>query len=62
MFCAVARFFRPGYRTNLVDQWLSALDGVVGKLGAGGTVADVGCGHGLSTVMMAQAFPLSSER
>ena len=60
MFCAVARFFRPGYRTNLVDQWLpAALDGVVGKLGAGGTVADVGCGHGLSTVMMAQAFPKS---
>jgi ubiquinone/menaquinone biosynthesis C-methylase UbiE len=59
MFCAVARFFRPGYRTNLVDQWLPALDGVVGKLGAGGTVADVGCGHGLSTVMMAQAFPKS---
>jgi SAM-dependent methyltransferase len=59
MFCAVARFFRPGYRTNLVDQWLPALDGVTAKLAAGGTVADVGCGHGLSTVMMAQAFPKS---
>ena len=59
MFCAVARFFRPGYRTNLVDQWLPALDGATAKLAAGGTVADVGCGHGLSTVMMAQAFPKS---
>jgi ubiquinone/menaquinone biosynthesis C-methylase UbiE len=59
MFCAVARFFRPGYRTNLVDQWLPALDGVTAKLAAGGMVADVGCGHGLSTVMMAQAFPKS---
>src|SRR3977135_545319 len=59
MFCAVARFFRPGYRTKLVDQWLPALDGVVGKRGAGGTAPAVRCGHGLSTVMMAQAFPKS---
>jgi ubiquinone/menaquinone biosynthesis C-methylase UbiE len=58
-FCATARFFRPGYRANLVDRWLPSLDGVVGKLAAGATVADVGCGHGLSTIMMAEAFPRS---
>jgi ubiquinone/menaquinone biosynthesis C-methylase UbiE len=59
LFCAVARFFRPGYRANLVGAWLPALDGVVAKLEAGATVADVGCGHGVSTVMMAEAFPKS---
>jgi len=59
MFCAVARFFRPGYHNNLVPQWLPALDGVVGKLERGAKVADVGCGHGWSTVLMAKAFPKS---
>jgi 2-polyprenyl-3-methyl-5-hydroxy-6-metoxy-1,4-benzoquinol methylase len=59
MFCAVARLFRPGYLNALVQEWLPALDGVVGKLKAGATVADVGCGHGLSTILMAQAFPNS---
>ena len=59
MFCAVARFFRPGYHNNLVASWLPALDGVVKKLEAGAKVADVGCGHGWSTVMMAKAFPKS---
>src|SRR6202020_502929 len=59
MFCAVARFFRPGYYNNLVANWLPALDGVVGKLQSGATVADVGCGHGWSTVLMAKAFPNS---
>jgi 2-polyprenyl-3-methyl-5-hydroxy-6-metoxy-1,4-benzoquinol methylase len=59
LFCAVARFFRPGYHNNLVSQWLPALDGVVAKLERGAKVADVGCGHGVSTVMMAQAFPNS---
>ena len=59
MFCAVARFFRPGYHNNLVSQWLPALDGVVDKLKQGAKVADVGCGHGWSTVLMAQAFPRS---
>jgi 2-polyprenyl-3-methyl-5-hydroxy-6-metoxy-1,4-benzoquinol methylase len=59
MFCAIARFFRPGYQANIVDKWLPALDGVVEKLEHGARVADVGCGHGYSTVMMAQAFPNS---
>jgi SAM-dependent methyltransferase len=59
MFCAIARFFRPGYQANIVDKWLPALDGVVEKLERGARVADVGCGHGYSTVMMAQAFPNS---
>jgi SAM-dependent methyltransferase len=59
MFCAVARFFRPGYHNNLVSSWLPALDGVVKKLEAGARVADVGCGHGWSTVLMAKAFPKS---
>ena len=46
MFCAVARFFRPGYQNNLIQSWLPALDGVVAKLERGATVADIGCGHG----------------
>jgi SAM-dependent methyltransferase len=54
------RFFRPGYNANLVDEWLPALDGVVAKLERGALVADVGCGHGSSTILMAQAFPNSS--
>jgi SAM-dependent methyltransferase len=60
MFCAVARFFRPGYHNHLVSAWLPALGGnVLKKLEAGAKVADVGCGHGWSTVMMAKAFPKS---
>ena len=60
MFCAVARFFRPGYQNNLIQSWLPALDGVVAKLERGATVADIGCGHGWSTVLMAKAFPKST--
>jgi SAM-dependent methyltransferase len=60
LFCAVARFFRPGYLQNLVNNWLPSLDGVVKKLNDGARVADVGCGHGWSTVLMAQAFPKSA--
>jgi SAM-dependent methyltransferase len=59
LFCAVARFFRPGYLQNLVPNWLPALEGIVQKLESGAGVADVGCGHGWSTVLMAQAFPRS---
>jgi SAM-dependent methyltransferase len=59
MFCAVARFFRPGYHSNLVSAWLPSLTGVVEKLERGAIVADVGCGHGWSTVEMAKAFPKS---
>jgi SAM-dependent methyltransferase len=59
LFCGVERFFRPGYKANLVAEWLPALDGVVEKLKKGARVADVGCGHGASTLMMAEAFPNS---
>jgi SAM-dependent methyltransferase len=54
------RFFRPGYNANLVASWLPALDGVVEKLERGARVADVGCGHGASTIVMAKAFPNST--
>ena len=54
------RFFRPGYNAHLVAEWLPALDGVVEKLQRGALVADVGCGHGASTILMAQAFPNST--
>ena len=53
------RFFRPGYNANLTSAWLPALEGVVARLEAGATVADVGCGHGASTILMAQAYPNS---
>jgi hypothetical protein len=53
------RFFRPGYNAHLIAEWLPALDGVVSKLERGARVADVGCGHGASTILMAQAFPHS---
>jgi 2-polyprenyl-3-methyl-5-hydroxy-6-metoxy-1,4-benzoquinol methylase len=59
LFVGTERFFRPGYLANLVESWLPALDGVLDKLTAGARVADIGCGHGASTILMAEAFPAS---
>lgn len=59
LYCGVAAFYRNAYRGSLVSQWLPALDGVVERLSAGITVADIGCGHGHSTLLMAEAFPRS---
>jgi SAM-dependent methyltransferase len=59
LFEGTERFFRPGYRTNLISSWLPALEGVVPVLHRGGLAADVGCGLGASTILMAQAYPRS---
>jgi SAM-dependent methyltransferase len=59
LFRGTERFFRAGYNANLVSAWLPSLEGVVEKLQRGADVADVGCGHGASTVLMARAFPNS---
>lgn len=59
MFCGTDRFFRGGYKANLVQSWLPSLEGVVEKLERGAKVADVGCGFGSSTILMAEAFPNS---
>ena len=59
LFCAVGAFFRPGYVNSIVQAWLPALDGVTGRLEKGAKVADVGCGVGFSTILMAEAFPNS---
>jgi SAM-dependent methyltransferase len=59
LFRGVERFFKPGYRAHLVSEWIAALDGVKAKLELGAKVADVGCGHGASTILMAEAFPNS---
>lgn len=58
--CGVAAFYRNGYRAHLVQEWLPALDGVTAKLAAGARVADIGCGHGHATLLMAGAFPAST--
>jgi len=60
LFSGCLRLFRPGYAAHLVNDWLPALDGVVDKLRAGASVADVGCGYGASTILMAQAFERST--
>ncbi|MDQ6785798.1 MAG: class I SAM-dependent methyltransferase [Acidobacteriota bacterium] len=60
LFRATEIFFRPGYAANLVGSWIPALDGVEEKLKAGAKVADIGCGLGASTVLMAQAYPNST--
>ena len=62
LFAGTERFFRPGYQQHLTTEWLPALDGMVERLTAGALVADVGCGHGASTILMAQAFPASRYR
>lgn len=59
LFCAVGAFFRPGYVNNIVQNWLPSIEGAVGRLEAGANVADVGCGVGFSTLLMAEAFPNS---
>jgi SAM-dependent methyltransferase len=59
VFHGCEKFFRPGYAANLVSSWIPALEGVKGKLEAGARVADVGCGKGASTILMAQAYPQS---
>jgi SAM-dependent methyltransferase len=60
VFCGTARFYGPGYRANLVQQWIPALKGAEEKLHDGALVADVGCGHGLSTLLLAEAYPNST--
>ncbi|MDQ6684247.1 MAG: class I SAM-dependent methyltransferase, partial [Pseudomonadota bacterium] len=60
LFHGTERFFRPGYAAYLVNSWIPALEGVEGRLKAGAHVADVGCGHGASTIIMAQAYPAST--
>ncbi|TPG19987.1 class I SAM-dependent methyltransferase [Sphingomonas koreensis] len=57
LFCATGQFFRPGYVNNIVQTWIPALDGVEARLKAGAKVADVGCGVGFSTLLMAKAYP-----
>ena len=59
LFHGTERFFRPGYAANLVANWIPSLDGIEAKLLAGASVADIGCGHGASTLIMAEAFPAS---
>ncbi|MBV9877946.1 MAG: methyltransferase domain-containing protein [Verrucomicrobia bacterium] len=59
LFCGIERFFRPGYQANINEKWIPALEGVQQKLTAGTLVADIGCGHGASTLIMAKAFPKS---
>jgi hypothetical protein len=62
LYCGVASFYRNAYRGSLVPEWLPSLDGGVEKLTAGALVADIGCGHGHSTMLMAEAFPASRFR
>ena len=60
LFCGSEALFRPGYKTHLVDAWIESVPGVRAKLEAGARVADIGCGHGASTIVLAEAFPKST--
>jgi 2-polyprenyl-3-methyl-5-hydroxy-6-metoxy-1,4-benzoquinol methylase len=60
LFLGTEQFFRPGYRAHLVAEWIPALEGMEEKLRSGAKVADIGCGHGISTILMAQAYPEST--
>jgi 2-polyprenyl-3-methyl-5-hydroxy-6-metoxy-1,4-benzoquinol methylase len=60
LFSGTERFFRPGYQAHLIGEWIPALDGVRERLDKGGRIADVGCGHGAATIMLAEAFPACS--
>jgi SAM-dependent methyltransferase len=60
LFIGTERFFRPGYNAHLVNEWIPALEGVQAKLERGAKVADIGCGHGASTIILAKAFPKST--
>src|SRR6478752_6436588 len=57
LFCGTERFFRPGYEANINEKWIPALNGVQEKLTSGTRVADIGCGHGISTLIMAKGYP-----
>lgn len=59
LFCGTEKFFSPSYSGNLISSWIPALDGVTEKLSKGAKVADIGCGHAASTIIMAKAFPNS---
>ncbi|MFQ5492475.1 MAG: class I SAM-dependent methyltransferase, partial [Phycisphaerae bacterium] len=59
LFCGTEKFFRPAYRNHLIEDWIPALDGMEQKLKAGARVADVGCGHGVSTILLGKSFPES---